>query len=228
MLNFKCISTGSLGNMYVLENDNKQLIIELGVDYNDILLNLTNINDIVGCITSHFHQDHLKKGNDTKMREFGIPILSHNNTEIGKKYKLENFDIIPLPAIHNVECRSYLIKVDGNTILFATDTSQLPKVNVKIDYFIVEVNYIERLREQAILQDNDSYIHLNGIYNNHHSLESALEYFKSLNYKPKKIITIHSSNSGLFSKEETINALKPYTEEIYVATNKTNYILEEV
>jgi hypothetical protein len=82
-----------------------------------------------------------------------------------------------------------LIRVGGDTVLFATDTRLLPKVNnVKIDYFIVEVNYIERIREQVVLSDNESNgLHLNGIYQNHHSLESAVEYFESLPYKPKKL-----------------------------------------
>ncbi len=229
MLKLKCIQTGSLGNMYILNNDNKELFLELGVDYNTILLNLEDIKNVVGCTISHRgHQDHLKKDNDVRLRECGISILSHDNTEIGKKYKLGNFDIIPLPAIHNVECRSFLIKVDGNTILFATDTSQLPKINVKIDYFIIEVNYIDKLREQAVLQNDSNWLHLSGIYKNHHSLESAVDYFEELDYKPKKIITIHKSNSGLFNKDIVIETLKRYCNDVEVANNNTEYVLEEI
>jgi hypothetical protein len=161
----------------------------------------------------------------------GVKILTPTNTKIGKRYKLGSFEIIPLPAIHNVECRAYLIRVGGDTVLFATDTRLLPKVNnVKIDYFIVEVNYIERIREQVVLSDNESNgLHLNGIYQNHHSLESAVEYFESLPYKPKKIVTIHKSNSGLFSKSETIAELSRFAKEtVSVATNGENYILEEI
>lgn len=228
MLKLKCIQTGSSGNMYILNNNNKELLLELGVDYNTILLNLEDIKNVVGCALSHFHKDHLKGKNDIKMRECGISILSHDNTEIGKKYKLGNFDIIPLPAIHNVECRSFLIKVDGNTILFATDTSQLPKVNIKIDYFIIEVNYIEQLREQAILQDNNNLMHLGSIYRNHHSLESAVVYFENLDYKPKKIVTIHKSNSGLFDRKQVEKQLSQFAEEVQVANNNTEYVLEEI
>ena len=161
----------------------------------------------------------------------GVKILTPTNTKIGKRYKLGSFEIIPLPAIHNVECRAYLIKVGGDTVLFATDTRLLPKVNnVKIDYFIVEVNYIERIREQVVLSDNESNgLHLNGIYQNHHSLESAVEYFESLPYKPKKIITIHKSNSGLFRESETIAELSRFAKEtVAVAENGKTYELEEI
>lgn len=161
----------------------------------------------------------------------GIKILTPTNTKIGKRYKLGSFDIIPLPAIHNVECRAYLIRVGGDTVLFATDTRLLPKVNnMKIEYFIVEVNYIERIREQVVLSDNESNgLHLNGIYQNHHSLESAVEYFEGLPYKPKKIVTIHKSNSGLFDCQCVIEELSRFAKEgVWCATNGQIYELEEI
>lgn len=161
----------------------------------------------------------------------GVKILTPTNTKIGKRYKLGSFEIIPLPAIHNVECRAYLIRVGGDTVLFATDTRLLPKVNnVKIDYFIVEVNYIERIREHVVLSDKESNgLHLNGIYQNHHSLESAVEYFEILPYKPKKIVTIHRSNSGLFDEKCVIAELSRFAKEtVRVAENNTEFVLEEI
>lgn len=231
MLNLKCIGTGSLGNMYLLNYDNENLIIDLGMSYKDLLLNIDDINSIIGCLIDHTHQDHLMPKTYDEIKKIGVKILTPTNTQIGKKYKLGSFEIIPLPCIHNVECRGYLIKVGGDTLLFATDTRLLPKVkNVKIDYFIVEVNYIERLREQVVLCDNESNgIHLQGIYQNHHSLENAVEYFESLPYKPKHIITIHGSNSGLFSENQVVEQLEKFTKEgCYVAKNNTKFILEEI
>jgi ribonuclease BN (tRNA processing enzyme) len=232
MLTLKVIGTGSLGNMYLLDYESEKLLIELGMPYKDLLLNIDDINSIVGGVCSHLeHFDHNNDKTHNELKKVGIKILSHNNTKIGKRYKLGSFEIIPLPAIHNVECRAYLIRVGGDTVLFATDTRLLPKVNnVKIDYFIVEVNYIERIREQAVLSDNESNgLHLNGIYQNHHSLESAVEYFESLPYKPKKIVTIHRSNSGLFSETETIAELSRFAKEtVSVAENGETYELEEI
>lgn len=232
MLTLKVIGTGSLGNMYLLDYDGENLLIELGMPYKDLLLNIDDINSIVGGVCSHLeHFDHNNDKTNNELKKVGIKILSHNNTKIGKRYKLGSFEIIPLPAIHNVECRAYLIRVGGDTVLFATDTRLLPKVNnVKIDYFIVEVNYIERIREQVVLSDNESNgLHLNGIYQNHHSLESAVEYFDSLPYKPKKIVTIHRSNSGLFDEKSVVDELSMFAKEgVAVATNGENYILEEI
>lgn len=231
MLTLKVIGTGSLGNMYLLDYDGEKLLIELGMPYKDLLLNIDNINSVVGAIYGHRHIDHALPKTIEEVKKVGLKILCPTNTKIGKRYKLGSFEIIPLPAIHNVECRAYLIRVGGDTVLFATDTRLLPKVNnVKIDYFIVEVNYIERIREQVVLSDNESNgLHLNGIYQNHHSLESAVEYFESLPYKPKKIVTIHKSNSGLFDEKETIDELSRFAREtVIVAENNTEFVLEEI
>lgn len=231
MLTLKVIGTGSLGNMYLLNYDKENLIIDLGLTYKELLLNIDDINSIVGCLIDHSHIDHLIPKTYKELKKVGVKILTPTNTQIGKRYKLGSFEIIPLPCIHNVECRGYLIKVGGDNVLFATDTRQLPKVsNIKIDYFIVEVNYIESIREQVVLGDNESNgIHLSGIYKNHHSLESAIEYFESLDYTPKKIITIHKSNSGLFCENKVVEELTKFTKEgAYVADNNTNFLLEEI
>lgn len=230
MLTLKVIGTGSLGNMYLLDYDGEKLLIELGMPYKDLLLNIDDINSVVGCTNTHEHIDHIDTKTYNELKKVGVKIITPTNTKIGKRYKLGSFEIIPLPAIHNVECRAYLIRVVGDTVLFATDTRLLPKVNnVKIDYFIVEVNYIERIREKVVLSDAESNgLHLNGIYQNHHSLESAVEYFEGLDYKPKKIVTIHRSNSGLFDEKSVIAELSPFSNEVYIAENKNDYILEEI
>ena len=231
MLTLKVIGTGSLGNMYLLDYDGEELLIELGMPYKDLLLNIDDINSVVGAIYGHSHIDHALPKTIEEVKKVGLKILCPTNTKIGKRYKLGSFEVIPLPAIHNVECRAYLIRVGGDTVLFATDTRLLPKVkNVKIDYFIVEINYIERIREQVVLSDNESNgLHLNGIYQNHHSLESAVEYFESLPYKPKKIITIHKSNSGLFDEKSVVDELSRFAKEtVSVAENGKTYELEEI
>ena len=227
MIKLHCISTGSLGNMYILDANGHQLLIELGVDYNTFLLNIDTISKIEGCILSHSHGDHLDKKMANKIQECRIPIISLKNSQIGKKYRLGAFDIIPLPAKHNVECRAYLIRVGNKWIMFATDTQVLPKVNVKVDYFIVEINYINRIREEMILKDEENERHFTGLFFNHHSLERAIDYFGELSYKAKGIYTIHKSNSGLFNEEEVKYVLQPFAEDVQVIKNKSFYVLEK-
>jgi hypothetical protein len=60
-------------------------------------------------------------------------------------------------------------------------------------------------------------------------LESAVEYFESLPYKPKKIVTIHKSNSGLFDEKSVVDELSRFAKEgVAVAENGNTYELEEI
>ena len=145
---FNCLSTGSKGNCYLLENSKGEiLIIELGIKQEDIFRNIKETSKIVGALYTHNHGDHnLKVKKDKKnsdlLSEWGIDVYGIDNMGVGKTYGIGSFKVLPLPAIHDVPCYSYLIKCDNKSILFATDTNQLVKVNgIEIDTFIVEVNY---------------------------------------------------------------------------------------
>lgn len=54
MATLKTISSGSIGNCYILECNDESLIIELGVSWSDILKGLNyNIGKVVGTLCSH-------------------------------------------------------------------------------------------------------------------------------------------------------------------------------
>lgn len=50
----KVLGSSSDGNCYILDSNNKKLIIELGVSWSDVLKGLNyKIEDVAGCIVSH-------------------------------------------------------------------------------------------------------------------------------------------------------------------------------
>ncbi|TEB41564.1 MBL fold metallo-hydrolase, partial [Flavobacterium circumlabens] len=70
-MKLKVISTGSIGNAYILETENEALLIECGVNILDIKKALDfNYHKVVGCIVTHEHQDHCKSINE--VMELGI------------------------------------------------------------------------------------------------------------------------------------------------------------
>ena len=73
-MNLKCISSGSVGNCYLLTNaSNQTLILDCGVSIKDIQRGLDyNIKDVTGTIVSHVHGDHVKAAVDLK--RLGIPV----------------------------------------------------------------------------------------------------------------------------------------------------------
>lgn len=56
MAQLKVLSSGSHGNAYILECDNEYLLIELGIDWKDMLKQLNykeGFEQVRGCLTSH-------------------------------------------------------------------------------------------------------------------------------------------------------------------------------
>ena len=52
-----CISTGSIGNAYILESNGEKLLIELGVKWKDIMKGLNfNLENVRACLVSHAHR----------------------------------------------------------------------------------------------------------------------------------------------------------------------------
>ena len=230
MLTLNCISTGSGGNCYILNNNYRQLIIDLGVKYRTLLLSLEDVRNVNGAIVSHEHKDHdFMNGKipTSQIIKSFTNIISPKNSKPETVYQLGNFKIIPVEHKHNVKCYGYLIKVDNEVIYYATDMQYPIKFdNLKIDHFIIECNYIDSLRDKSLTKADSNSIHLKGIANNHCSLETLINYFSKLDYKPKSILTIHSSNSNLFSREIVETEPKDFADNVGVVFNNRDYILK--
>lgn len=224
-----CIGTGSKGNCYILTTDNnKQLVLELGLKYNSIITKI-DVDNLQGILVSHNHADHLYGNNLEKFSsDFNVPIISplDQKYKVNKTYKIGEFLVTPLLAVHNAVCYSYLIRVSGKTILFATDTNVIPKVNMKIDILLGEVNHIRELIEEKTMYDDDGiYQHLLKSYKNHHSLEMMEEYLLSLNYKIPQLYIIHYSKTIAFDKDIVINTLENFADKIEIMEGGHTYAL---
>lgn len=56
MAKLKCLSSGSIGNAYILECNGERLLLELGVKWQEILKGLNyKLGDVVGVLVSHSH-----------------------------------------------------------------------------------------------------------------------------------------------------------------------------
>jgi hypothetical protein len=238
-MKIKCLATGSKGNCYILENRKGQkLIVEAGIKIDKIWLGIENIERVIGAIISHNHGDHnykagKKKTNKDLLEQSGIEVICTDNAKTGKTYKMGDYEIIPLEALHNITCYCYLIKCDGEITLFATDTNILPRIKgMKVDTFILEVNHSINIMNEIINDSrgkeenffkSDTYLHMIAVSGNHMSLERVVQYIKGLDYKPKKLFTIHASNSGFFNEGYAISELSKYVDKIEVMKDGGNY-----
>lgn len=149
-----CVSTGSKGNCYVVEDEDlNSLILDCGVPYKKVIPYATNVPE--AALVTHCHGDHASHVKDFIKR--GITVCAPHNVcaplgrtslskclekrRNGKKITYTPIDIghwhvQPFEVKHEarVETVGYLIvsKVEMKTLLYATDCHVLPpKVNFK-------------------------------------------------------------------------------------------------
>ena len=210
------LNTGSVGNGYVLESDNSELlIIEAGVKLIDFKKAVNfNIEKISGMLVSHEHLwlDHSKYFKDYEC--LGIEIIDWNSQGFGefKKFKWATFDLF-----HDVPCNGYLINhEESGTILFATDTFMIKQqFNFPINHFIIEANYCEEiLNEKERLGIGNTYVS-DRVRRSHLSIQNCIKFLKRHDLSEcRNIILIHLSDSNSDEKRfiEMVKKEFPFVE----------------
>lgn len=215
MITIKCLGSGSSGNCWIIKKGKETLILECGITFDEILRSreIDSWNDVVGCLCTHQHTDHcISKPNLWKL---GIPIYDNLNLEIGKPIYIGSFKVKALPAYHNVDCISFLIKnIDENkTIFFVTDTTKIPKIKDRIyDLIMIETNWDEK--QIAYQIENDTLENLG--YKHHLSVQKVYDYINNRT-KPKNLIATHLSTQNSLGIKETKEKLKGCCENIFIA-----------
>lgn len=160
----KCAGTGSSGNSYALISDSGQiLLIECGVNWKKTMRMIDyQISNVVGCIASHAHQDHIKEYK--KVLENWIPIYANDETAAEfetvtgelvkgvpekKWFQCGEFKVMGFYVPHD-GCPNfgYLIQHEEmGQLLYLTDLEYCPYSfkNLRVQHFLIEANYIEDL-----------------------------------------------------------------------------------
>lgn len=207
MAKLKVLSSGSSGNCYILECENEQLSIELGISWKEILKGLNyDLTKVRACLVSHQHLDHscaishaLKNGIDAYSCQDVQTI--HPQVKVlkkGIKTLIGGFSAQPIPLYHNTECIGFLIEhSEFGRLVFATDTNSIPYRFKNVNHFLVECNY-----DVDILIDNAcDNIHSQSASENHMELNDTIEFLKQ-NYSSslQSITLIHLSNGNINAK----------------------------
>lgn len=152
MATLKILSSGSHGNCYILECDNEQLIIELGISWKEILKGLDyDLSKVVACLASHKHSDHLNPSAISNTIKCGLSVLSNADVNSiypqvkvlkkGVKMRLGGFKVQAIPLFHSVENYGFVIEHEEcGKIVFCTDTYQIPYRFKGVQHYLVEAN----------------------------------------------------------------------------------------
>lgn len=216
-MRLKVLGSSSLGNCYILQGENEKLIIEAGVKYSDILQGIDfKVKDVVGCLISHEHGDHAKSVQ--KLASAGIDIYSSEGTfraleprhhryksvEKLKIYKIGAFSILPFGIEHDCnEGLGFLIKHDEmGVMLFATDTYYLVNKFPKVNHFLIECNYSEKILTANIESGRLDRRRAKRVRRSHFALRNLKVFFQSNDLsEARNIILLHLSDSNSNEKE---------------------------
>lgn len=215
----KVLATGSKGNSYIVQAGEEILLLELGINFKEVLKGLNfNLNNVVGCLVSHVHKDHSKGIKQALKHSLNVYCNEDvANSVIGdkrriniieplKKFTIGGFTILPFDCQHTNNDGSvcpnlgFLISHKAlGKVLFATDTYYLKYTFKDIKHILIECNYAER--DLNIIPPERV-----RTLNSHMSLETLKETLKTWDLSNTKDITlIHLSGEfgdSKYFKEE--------------------------
>ena len=230
-----CVSTGSVGNSFILDHDGEKLILELGVRWKDILSALDyRLDGVTACICSHRHVDHIKSVPNAL--SYGLPVYSSADVasiypkvkvlEPMKKYTIGGFNVLPLSVPHG-DCPnlSYHITLpDGQTLLFITDAERFP-YNIKgCNHLLIEANFAVELILDSLVNGDI----LRSQSQNHMEINECISTVKRLRHGGlQSLILIHLSN-GLSDENMFKEQFKSELGmDVWIAEKNLRFILDK-
>jgi phosphoribosyl 1,2-cyclic phosphodiesterase len=233
-MNIDVLASSSAGNAYIVSDGKTRLLIECGIPFKEMQRrsNFT-LSKCVACIVSHEHLDHAKAWKDIS---WYMPVYMLNETaaELGAlpyQYKpvtllttftAGTFDILPIPAKHDVPCAAYIIQsqVTGEKLLFATDYMYLEHSVQQANYALLEVNYQQKYIDEAVNGGGLDIAARRRIMRSHAELQTAIKILQGLdNSKLKAVYVAHMSDRHCNADE--------VKEEIQKAIGKPVYICKK-
>lgn len=234
-MELKVVSSGSIGNCYILNGKNSTLLIECGVKYQEIVKALDyDWFKVKACIVSHSHGDHAKA--IKQVMQNGVPVFASKGTFDALKisqeqrykeidhlstYKVNDFSISSFDVEHDApQTMGFIINhFDCGNVLFITDTYRLKwNFNISFDHIIIEANFCEEL----VSKKSTEYINQRR-YRAHMSFQTAMLTLERLNLtKCKNIILIHLSDTSSDEKRFKRECIERFGIPTTIATKGQN------
>ena len=215
----KLVVTGSSsrGNGYALiSTSNEILLLEAGVKAKKMLKSIDYAtSNIVGCLLSHVHGDHVGQLKD--YITYGFPIAANEDVfsakqvpehlkrvlEDRKTYHFGSFGVCPFKVKHDVPTYGYLVHhPECGTILFATDCAFIPYKFPNVKHLIIEANYSDEILEQRIMSGEEPTSRRKRLLETHMEIGITIKgIMKCDPYNIKSITLIHLSSQNADAKE---------------------------
>ena len=212
-MNLKVLGSSSSGNCYLIEVNNEKLILDAGVNFKIVQKELNfNFNGIEGVLVTHEHMDHLKYATNFALN--GINVYASAGTlkkqnlkghrfktiKALQQFEIGNFIILPFDTQHDAtEPLGFLIqhKITGEKLLYATDTYYIKYKFNKLNYLLLECNYIKNIAKENVENGVINKTRYTRLLESHFSLENVVKFLKSNDLSfAKHIVLCHLSDTN--------------------------------
>lgn len=214
-MTFTSLASSSAGNAYLVSDGSSRLLLECGISYKRLrkLLGFT-VSGLAGCLVSHEHKDHARcwlelvkdgvpvyvtEGTADALEAEGVQTFVREDDRGRRRYKVAvvgTFAVLPFATFHDaVEPVGFLVQslVDGERLLFATDTAALAYQVGGLDLIAIESNYEEALLARAVHLPEKVIVR---IRNTHMEVERVCAYLRTLDLsRCREVYLLHMSDA---------------------------------
>ena len=210
-MRFTPIASSSHGNAYIVEDGQTILLLECGVarrTLNKMMVEALGYSSTAcaAALVSHEHKDHakavpelLKDGLTIYMSEGTAEALETEGVELCQSMEQFNvgpMDIVPFATFHDAaEPLGFLVRsrVDGDNLVFATDTVNLRYRFPGVTIMAIEANYDKAILEQSERLPEKT---RERISNTHMEIDTLCDYLKGLDLSQcREIWLLHLSDA---------------------------------
>lgn len=164
-MKFEALASSSKGNAYIVSDGQTHILLECGLTYKKLLQDIGfEVALFDGCLITHEHKDH--SGCVKRLLGDCMPIYMTRGTaealelpdslmelaveiRAGEQFTVGSIDILPFETFHDAaEPVGFCMqsRVDGDILVYAIDTVNLPYAFPGVGVLAVEANF-----EQAVL-----------------------------------------------------------------------------
>ena len=232
MVDIEAYASGSRGNCYKITDGRTSLLLECGIPFKEIQRHTGfRLSGISGVLITHEHMDHAKAVKD--MMRIGVDCYMSQGTKdmlaisghrvhvvnAKEQFVIGTWTIMPFETQHDsAEPIGFLLSsVDGDKVLYATDTYYIRYKFPGLTHIIVEANHSYEILDRNVSNGWLDPRLKNRLIKSHFSLENLKEFFLANDLKAvREIWLIHLSDGN--SDEQQ------FKKEIAELTGKPVYI----
>lgn len=214
-MNLRVISSGSVGNAYLLtSNSGQRLLLDCGIAAGKLKVELDfDLSDIF-CIASHVHADHCASAG--YLSRCGVPVLttqgvvelfSKNDHLISVKHGTEllidEFYIRFFDVVHNVPTLGALIfHPEMGNLVYITDTKEVKYNLPDVSWWLIEANYCEDYVLKMTANGSADVGRILDVVDRHFSVQACESYLRSQDLsKAESVVLLHLSDRNSHAKE---------------------------